>query len=99
MLAWICTKGQNTSISSHGNFPDQTFIPGFDPQPEDVKPNIDIGGRVPPVDATKLEPVKLPQDYMPMLSPLQETSEGVTPYIEAEFGELTASETSRLVAK
>ncbi len=72
---------------------------GFDPQPEDVKQNIDIGARVPPVDATKLEPVKLPADYMPMLSPLQGTSEGTLPNIEAEFGELTASETARLVSK
>ena len=74
-------------------------VSGFDPQPEDVKHNIDIGARVPPVDATKLDPVKLPQDSMPMLTPLQDLSEGTVPYIEAEFGELTASETARLVAK
>ena len=60
---------------------------------------MDVGARVPPVDATKLQPVQLPHDYMPMLSPVQDTTDGALPYIEAEFGELTASETACLVSK
>jgi len=62
-----------------------------------VKPNVDIGARVPPIDAAKLKPVQLPHDYMPMLTP--EPADGSVAYVEGEFAELTVSETARLVAK
>lgn len=64
-----------------------------------MKHNVDVGARVPAVDAARLLPVQLPADYMPMLTPLQSGTNGMTPYIEAELGELTASETAHLVAK
>ena len=74
-------------------------VPGYDPQPMEVKHNVDVGARVPPVDAAKLLPVQLPADYMPMLTPLQGPVSGAAPYVEAEFGELTAVETASLVSK
>ena len=64
-----------------------------------MKHNVDIGARVPTVDAAQLKPVQLPHDFMPMLTPLPDACNGTLPYIEAEFGELTASETARLVLK
>lgn len=75
------------------------FLPGNSPQPGEVKPNVDVGARVPEIDAASLEQVKLPADYMPMLCALQNASSDKPPYVEAKFAELTASETSQLVAK
>ena len=61
---------------------------------------MDIGARVPNVDASRLKPLELPTDYMPMLPahPAESDNEEM-PYIEAEFAELDASTTARLIAK
>lgn len=76
-------------------------VAGAEPQILAVKPNIDIGARVPAIDSSRLKPVDVPADHMPMLSPLKEeiNGNGRTPYIDAEFAELSASDTARLVAK
>ena len=70
---------------------------GYEPQPGEVKPNVDIGARVPPIDAGKLKPLQLSHDHMPMLTP--EPANGGMAYVEGEFAELTVSDTARLVAK
>ena len=61
---------------------------------------MDIGARVPPVDVARLQPVQVPGGHMPMLAPAAKEAATVElPYVAAEFGELSASETARLIAK
>ena len=55
---------------------------------------------MPPVDAARLQPVQVPAGHMPMLATAAEEAATVElPYVAAEFGELSASETARLIAK